>query len=332
MDILDGRFFEARRDPFTAMDATLPEVMPAKDAYEHFGGYKVTPTKFQARDPKGVIRTTDYRALWIENPKMSEPALVGVVKGRYHPVQPADFVQLWDKHLQVPVLAIGAAGKFGEQFFLVSELEPMTVKDEQIKTYLVGVAPMSGMGSISLRVTPYRPKCYNALQATAARAMMIAHISHTHEGVLEETGAWLRKLQQESEARKNLLEGDFNRMVMKEVNEELTALYAEKVFVMPREPRLVGPEARVAIREKDYETQKTSVLRQRKAFHELVEGRVTGGDSEAMQGNMFRLYNAATEVLQFRRGKDNSHYEGAIFGQRGREIERAYSVALELMK
>lgn len=326
-----------RQSIFQQMGVNTYSPMTAFEAYQVYGDYRVDIRPFKEdvqvwENGRLVTKTvdSDFRGIYIKDMHGADVRL-GEVKGRYAPIQPSQIVQLWDRYVKKPVVAMGSAGTLGQTFFLSSELGEMDIKGDMTTVYLVGESPMTGKGSIKVRITPVRHKCANMMQVAAARSVMTKNIPHTGQ-VLDNVGAWMSHLNTDIAARYQRIKQELHQMIETPVKVEDFTWFTETLFAKPEPPSEIGSTKDVERRKKEFKAHTSMAERRQGELKLLYEGRMTG--AEDLDESVYRLYQAAAELIQYRRGEKTvaKRAEQVLFGGRADAIARAYELSMQLVR
>ena len=92
--------------------------------------------------PSGPVAS--HKAI-IRRPCPGDPEhkVFAVVSAGYQLITPAQFCDLWDRHVKHPIETLGALGQ-GETFFVSTKLPSFAVKRDEVDNYMLGISPMTG--------------------------------------------------------------------------------------------------------------------------------------------------------------------------------------------
>lgn len=332
--LLDNRFFgkgphNARTSIFEQAGSALPVRVPASTAFEFFGEYEPEIIPLTAKLANGKELPTTSRGIFFNDKKkgLTHAATVGA---DYQFITPKNFCKLWDENVQLPIVAMGAKGKLGETFYIASDIGKLPIKGTDIQCNLMGVSPMDGRGSMSVRVTPVNMWCTNQMQASKRRALINARIPHKGD-IVGNTILWMKHLKSEVEEAQKLIAGDFAKMMEYELNTASLQDYMGMVYVLPEAPSQLGPIEIVEKRLEAHEAEVKLVNTKREAFQHLFEGLMTGNDFYD-SNNLFKAYNASAELAQYWKSKGSENKAvNSLLGTRAEEIENAYLAAVAML-
>lgn len=303
------------------------ETMPAREALAMFPDYEPRIEDLFRLDDFNMPQPTGFRGIFMNG--FEEP--LTVVKGRYTQVTPKAFVDLWDKHVKLPVMAMGAAGSMGEIFYLAADMGKLEIKNDPVQMFLMGTAPQ-GNRSTSVRITPVRMFCINQMHASRRRAVINANIAHNGK-IDENLSDWMHHLSVTVKERLKLVEKDFNTMIEADATQTRINTFIEKVYKLPTEQDFEAlPKAIGERRSKEYATHVSMIEGRRREFVRFYDGAMTGATN--LDGTMYRAYNAAVELAQYRKGISNEDNRAvsALFGKRAEEIEGIYEATMEIIR
>lgn len=286
----------------------------------------------------------------------SHPAVYGITGPDYSALQNKQIAALLDPLTDQYGLDTVAAAANGRDLLVVLKAEPVEVNGDELQEYMWFQDSKDGIRAVKCMLTPVRLFCTNQLVTGLRAASFQAQIKHT-EGVNDSAGFHLNIFKMMEGARRQLHES-FEAMGKHSLTaEDINELLA-RVFPDPKVPgrvrllhTLAGATARTdgsldetfrASLDADQlaatdlaQTNYEALLRQvpvlKADTRTLLEKFNDQHSGYANTGWAF--YNAVVELADFRgtKGSAENIAKSALFGDRSREKERAFSGVMTLL-
>lgn len=280
-----------------------------------------------ALEAEGMTWTADFRPLFLENesalggiePVASHRALVrtdsgavlGVHGGQYSPVQIADSFDGLQPLLDAGEARITRCGQLqgGKKVFVEATLERASgeVKlGDVVRTKIVARNSFDGTSPIDVAYVVERLRCFNGMTSMSRSALFRGR--HT-AGVHRELAKWRAEFAEHGASLEKQLQ-QWRKMTRRRVNDRTLAAYIREVL---------SPGAG---------SNEDTVVRGVDRIAELSE---TAPGAEP--GTLWGAVNAVTYWATHERGRsDDARETSVLFGTGGELIERATSVAVEIME
>ncbi len=284
--------------------------------------WEVSKTKLYT---EGGILVDDYYGIVRNVPK--KPAVLGVVKAGYTPLQNRDAFNFFDPLIKNGFLEYETAGSIGKGEIVwiltkIKENPSFAVCDnDEIKKYLLLSNSHDGQSAVSVKFTPIRVVCQNTLNLALERdeTTRIKHVASMH-----------LRLNFLSTAVEDILriytgaEENFKAMYDRKINEDQTWGYFDTLYPVMNE-RNVKTESQHKAREKNIKIQNMLM----NIYNSEINRKL------GIRGRLWAAYNAVTEYIdhpnEYKLG-DNRLLKRIWFGEGESQKARAYVIALELIK
>ena len=342
-EVLDDLFFADRNEP--AWHNILKQGLDAERRYSAveviaaLGGpaYLKLPLQTIAQRQDGShIEVPAYAIVRTPFGSHKDEAMMGLVKEGYHLVTPTDAADMWDlkvgKHIETAAFL-----REGKLFMMGCKLDPVDVRGDAVLTYLNMHIWMDGLTASTAITSPVKEVCMNTVQMAHQMAKQSARFVHD-QYILVRMGRWMgdvvdvaeHGLPALAEAMRHL--ADYRLQNPRaEVLHVLTAAYPAPARPEP-DPYLGKDYA--DLREKKWQQEARLITDRRSAALELFKGRGRGMDSLAMAGTAWGLYNAVTEVEDWRGGSkgpvSDARASAILVGERAEAKQRAWTAAVEV--
>lgn len=311
-NLFGERFFSHRQPAWHNLGLVCEDQVSAYDAASRIGLYEVQLQPLCL--PDGMV--VPQRAI-VRRPTADDPQVrvFGVVGPEYELLDPGTFARVWDEHVTRYVETVGVLGR-GEAMFITTKLPTFGVQDDEVNSYLMAANWMDGTRAIELRITPVRVVCQNTLIAALESFTYKYRVVHD-SGARDRMGSWLADMYERAIHQAEVLQETFSILAAKHVNDQEISFVLEKAYPGPKPVNPNAPPSVLVQRaEVNERTLRHAVLR-REAVLELFNGRGTGMDLVATRGTAWGLYNAVTELEDYRPGRSpRSIGESALFGGR----------------
>lgn len=303
----------------------------ARQAFEEIGTYEVGLAPVYAEMELGTDLASTTRLELPNRAIIRKPtwddastAVFGIVSDEYELVTPQDCVALWDEHVARPVSTMGAL-RDGRILFVTTELPTIDVKGDPVLNYMGLLSPMTGGDAASVEVFPIRIVCENTFKLAKSMATEVYRV--VHDGTAKEKlGAWLTDVYSEAVLKVEVIQEALNLLADHMVTEDETDRVLVETYPDPKAPRRDAPESVMRVREEGWVKGRENMARRREGARGLFLGDGTGMDLPATKGTAYGLYNAITEVEDWRRASRdvNSVTENLLIGPRADVKQRAF--------
>jgi phage/plasmid-like protein (TIGR03299 family) len=322
--IFGNRFASLRQPAWHNLGTVFQDPFTATEALHHMGGYDVValPVAPPADFPDMVVPYKHiYRLPTTDSPA---PVSFGVVGIDYTLITPADFAEVWDSAVSLPVETIGAL-KDGRIMFISTKLPAFDVKGDEVENYMLAVNGMDGSRSAAINVTPVRVVCQNTLSVAERVSTETYRIVHDEYAKVK-LAEWLATVQDRAIRTAEALREAFNVLASTKVSKTVAEKVVIDVYPDVRAPRNNAPPAVIAAREALRVADQKTQMAKREASVEGFLGAATGSNTKAFKGTAWGLYNAVVEVEDYRRyaqSATNAAYD-AVWGLRADAKQRAF--------
>ena len=328
--IFGNRFASLRQPAWHGLGTVFEDPFTATEALKHMGGYDVValPVAPPAEFPDMVVPFKHiYRLPTTDSPA---PVSFGVVGIEYTLITPADFAQIWDANVRLPVETIGAL-KDGRLMFISTKLPAFDVKGDEVDNYMLAVNGMDGSRSASINVTPVRVVCQNTLRVAESVSTETFRIVHDATAK-QRLGEWLAEVQDRAVRTADAIREAFNILAATKVNKTVAERVVIDVYPDIKPVRNNAPAEVLAAREAMRLSDMKNILARREAALEGFAGAATGADTKAFKGTAWGLDNSIVEVedySRFAQSATNAAYD-AMFGARATAKQRAFDQLLTI--
>lgn len=174
--------FSVREKPWHGLGTIIDEAVSSAQALELAGlnwTVRQEPVIYKGQDSgyKMNIRSTDDKVL-------------GVVGGRYKPVQNADAFAFTDELIGGGDVVYETAGSLstGRRVWMLAKMPDTRILDDVVEPYLCLTNSHDGFGSLKVCMTPIRVVCQNTLNLALQKASRTWNVRHTGniEGKIKE--------------------------------------------------------------------------------------------------------------------------------------------------
>lgn len=335
-NLFSNRFYQNRTVPaWHGLGINSNEPMTATEALARVGSY-TTELRPLYVEIDGQPQQTEYQQI-VRLPTPDDPVhrLFGAPEGKHFElIGPEAAVALWDANVHdldnqpVSLETFGVLGK-GERLFMSARLPGMSVKGDEIDSYLLYDNPLYGR-SLGVYVVPVRVVCQNTLTAAIGKAVQTKQVTHT-TGAGRYIGKWLSEVYGNALQTVALMEQAFSVLAAKPVKDVDVQWIVDTVYPMPKRPSDEGRSRRtLETRLAMYEYQHDLTTRIRRSVMDLYNGAGVGFDSPAVKGTAFGAWNAVAEFETYRKGSLEKAGLKVVSGDRGRRIRTAFDLALDV--
>lgn len=258
-------------------------------------------------------------------PDDNQVRMFGMVNMDYTLLTPQDFCQIWDNSVPQSLETLGILGH-GEEMFLTIKLPSVSIKGDDVDNYLLAVNDMSGKEKMLVKVTSVRVVCQNTLMVAKGQSTLAYKIAHNaeiketlHDNLVNVFSSAVRKSEEISVI--------FKALANKRVTPEEIETVLNFSYPLPFLKENPTQEDR-----NFYERIAEAMEARKLAALDLFRGRGKGSETEAAVGTAWGLYNAITELENFREGhNDKTVSRGVLFGSRGYAMSSAYKAVVNLL-
>ena len=338
-NLLGQRFYNRSSKPAwhrLGLNAGDTDYRTAREAVEAIGGIYHVEKREITFPLSGVATPTGYSFI-VRSPIAEDPheRIFGTpVPNDYEIITPDQAVTIYDESVKdasgrtAPVETAGVLGK-GERLFITTRLPfTMSIRGDEVVSYLLFDNPMAHGNAAAAYVTPVRTVCQNTLIAGVAEASEKRKIPH-HKGAARVMAEWLAGIYERALAASGILQDAYNKLAQTRINEDQVQWVVDALYPDPKQPSFKDTATRsMEDREKWYEYGLGYAQQQRKLVKDLYNGKGVGMDTDAVKGTAFGLYNAAAEFESYRRsrGGEDKSTESLIAGERARRIRTAFAL------
>ena len=321
-NIFGDRFYSLRQPAWHGLGTVSEEEHSAVEAFGLAGIYHIYLENLYTATGLSV----GSRAI-VRSPVPDDPLrrIFGIVGPEYEMITPLETCSIYDEKVGQPIETVGALGT-GETFFLTTKMPSWDIVGDQVDNYLLIVAPMMG-GANEIRFTPVRVVCQNTLVAAKAETTQFYRVKHD-AGAKDRFSEWLGYGYQEVFQSAARLRELFGFLAKTKVNEEVIDFVLKEAYPDPKPPRQDAPDYVVKGRWLTFEANKLYQENQRSLALQLFQGAGMGQDTVAANGTAWGLWNAITELEDYRgsdRGSnDPARWRDSLFGYRASVKENAY--------
>lgn len=243
-------------------------------------------------------------------------SVLGVVGGRYEPVQNRDAFNFFDPLVERDEAMFHTAGVLGrgEKIWLLAKLPDyirVGKKGDPVEKYVLLYNSHDGSSHIVCKLSAIRVVCSNTLSAALSGTEQEVRIKHTASAA--EKLAEAHKLLGLTNHLYQQLDYIFNRMALRKVTGQQLVEYVKTL--VPD-----NPEAE-------------SNARTENMRNKIIEIHDAKADAAIHRGNLFGAFNSVTELVDHQASKDpNKHLRSIWFGGSGEQLKlRAFKLAESML-
>ena len=276
----------------------------------------------------GFLQVPDWFATCRNDlPKADADRALGMVRGRYHPIQNLECFGIGDALLGESGARWETAGtlKNGRIVYMTAILpEGLTVKGDHLNKYLLIRSSHDGSCALEIMFTPVRVVCWNTLTWAISGAKTRAQIRHT-----------TKASDQIAEAKRVLFEADqyfesaqtvMQSLARTAIDDRFVTAYLKALYPDRKDPK-TGEEVA-----------STRMTNKRDRIAALFNGEQKGADHPAIRGTAYGLLNAVAEYIDHDRtirvcnGRtaEEARLDSVVFGTGARERDRAVAALTRL--
>lgn len=329
-DIYSGKFYTPRAKPawhtINVLNDLQIEDKPrqASEVLQLIGEsrYEMLPLSFTL----GIQQYPVEQMVIIRHPEGEEtkPQVMGVVGEDYSPIYPSTAAAIWDAKVGIPVETFGILAN-GAKVFISGILPKISVKGEEVETYLILYSPLTGNEAATGLVAATRVVCQNTLHMALGEGKSNFRVPHS-KGAALRLGNWLQDTYRGALESVTILRESYNQLATKKVSDTQIQWIAEQVYKFPNEPKpndaLLTPWAE---RMESWEYRMDWTRRAHKEINLLFNGKGYGLDNPELMGTAWYGLQAFSEFATYRRGTVESMAHNVLVGDRAREIRKSYT-------
>lgn len=321
-NLFNERFWSYRQPAWHGFGYISDTPMGAQEAFSTMTPYSVSLESLVTASGN----LTSYRAIVRDPvPDDPQPVIFGIVGGSYVLVEPQRFCEIYDDTIGQPIETLGALGK-GEKLFLSTKLPSWSVRGDDLDNYLITLCPYDGVSAILVFISHVRPVCQNTVRLARQQSTEVYRIIHG-TNVEQYLETWMAGLYQRALSRSEHIQLALETLANLQIQNIQVPRIIDEIYPIPPEPMKNAPPEIMEKREAEWEWVRKSVLRSRDAVQALFSGLGTGLDTPATKGTAYGLFQAVAEWENYRpTSNEESRGANILFGDRGRQIERAYSI------
>jgi hypothetical protein len=151
------------------------------------------------------------------------------------------------------------------------------------------------------------------------------------KNVEKKLAEWLGGLAERALQRRELAIENFSLFARTPLARTQVDYVIKQVYPMPAQVAFNAPDSIIEERQHTRDKVVESVEEYRRSVMDLFEGKMVGYD-QLTGGTAWALYNAVTELENYRKGPAESRGENILFGTRGKRMETAFAELLEIAK
>ena len=299
----------------------------AIDGFVSLGEYDVelvpVYTSVEGDGPESYL--ADPRHLAIK--RTDNGQIFDVVSSNYRLLGPSQFASLLDEHItDRPECFAHLRG--GRMQICVYPLDTTSVMGDVDDHHLIFINDMSGYRAVRAIIGSYRGLCTNGLVYVDANGVgKIFHDRHIEANFTK----WLTYIPDQAAKRIALMTEAYEELAKVSLTsiEYTVREIINRVYREPEPVNTFGPADVVAERERKYEQELAKILTIRGEALALYQGAGTGMDHPACQGTAWGLFQAFTELEEYRPGRNVA--ESNIAGQRQENKLRAYNIITDVL-
>lgn len=358
--ILGQRFESRAESAWHNLGNVFPETehVTIEEATDRVAGdilFKKAPLFYFDNDAAKAVRLDD-RFVVLRKPTPDDPEMrqIGTVGKNWKVQQYPDYAKAMNSLSDdYPVETAGVLG-VGEHMFMALRGPDMGLKgpggfEDPIRNYFVVELNQSPGNSHHVLHTPVRVVCSNTLSMAKGQANINIRVPHTGDPArtIKFVADIVGKFRQREEKSREIFEAFMGRVL----NPDEFAQIVARTFPRPTKPRKVRmldsmsddqraalmADAKQRLQLESYiaaeESWKVGIERTdrlRKVMRDLAER--FNDQHPAVANTAWMAYNAATELADWREGREQSIGSSVLFGARMQEKVRAFDSCLELVK
>lgn len=340
-NILGQRFYNNRTQPaWHGLGVNTEEAHTASEALTRLGIYKVEKRPMFIHYD-GASRRSDWYALMREPiPEDPEWRQFGTpVTEDYELVDPQTCAAAWDESVRdangspVAIETFGVLGK-GERIFISVKLpRTISVRGDEVDTYLLYDNPMTNGFSAGGYTTGVRVVCQNTLNAALRSTYQGFTVTHTN-GAIDRLKKWLQQIYSTALLQTDILNESYNLLAATPANDDQAKWVIERTYELPKFPDPTDPEDRgtldIESRMQRYDREKALIQRLRDKAFGFWAGEGTGMNAASCSGTAFGVWNAVTELETYRKGEITKATAQLLNGARADRIQNSFKLAVNV--
>lgn len=290
--------------------------------------WKVSKSPVEFAVSGGAVKSFDKKFVTYRE---DSHAPLGIVGADYPIVQNKQAGQLLDAVVGEAGAHYHTAGYLGDgqKVWMLIKLPGVlrVLKDDIVEKYLLCANGHDGLMSFWILETPIRVVCQNTLMSAIGQKNKTSFRAvHSKEMVLDVKS--IREKMGYAAEKFNVLEQAYQAMAKQSLTSGADRTYFKEVIGWPRVPIAVGSQ----VTELDDAAASTRMKNRLDDLLALFD-QGKGTEITGVKGTVWGAYNAVTEYADYFNGKKNdTRANSTLFGAGAQMKERAYSLAMELVK
>lgn len=165
--------FSVRETPWHGLGTIVAEALTSEEAL------KLAGLDWTVRQEELVYNGTNTG--YMLNVRDTDNSLLGIVRGRYVPVQNLPAFSFMDKLASDGVVTYETAGSLasGKRIWMLAKMDPKNILGDIVEPYMLLMNSHDGFGCLKVCMTPVRVVCQNTLNLALGRAKRTWAIRHS---------------------------------------------------------------------------------------------------------------------------------------------------------
>ena len=348
-EILGERFIGRSKPAWHNLGTVFGEgeqLLASEAARRIAGDIQVRPRELYYRDQDGLLVKVDGHQAIVRSPLPDDPKekIFGITTEKWHPVAYPDLAGALDELSKKYKVETCGLIQDGSLMFLSLRGPDFSVKGDQMQDYFIANLSNQPGNSHKVLASPVRVVCFNTNMAADSRASINLRVTHS-AGAKEKI-----KLAADLVAKFKEMTGKMRETFESFAETPVTAEGLEAIlnaaFPDPRIPaelRLlqtaVGNSQEQGALKEALGTQFNRILKAQETYDKAKDRTVVLRTASKerfelfeprnQRGTVWAAYNAATEVSDWREGRNAD--EGTVWGGRAREKAHAFTAATALV-
>lgn len=263
---------------------------------------------------------------------------LGVVKGRYTPVQNIDMFDFLDECAKDKVIEFDTAGCLdrGNKCFIAARVPQLTIvgADDAVENYIVLFNSHDGTSGFKIMYTPVRMVCFNKLNSAIRNSEEYFTFKHTKN--ITDKMRYAKELIRMSIQKIQDSEVIFDRMFNVKIKDSQVEELFSKIVLTEEEIKNVKETGHtlkevidknyMAITDAEISTRKANMLYQINEYYNIGLGQ------SKIQGTVWGAYNAVSGYCcNCTNIEGEKRMNSLMFGESSNKIREAYKECLELI-
>jgi hypothetical protein len=290
--------------------------------------------------PDGTLVATKNKHIVLTEPgkagKDDKQVSLGVVAGKYRPLQTPDFLRnfdfLFDKFPPYALVSTGGGRQHGV-VLRPQDLPKATKLNEDMEVGYMLLNDRTGKGGISIRPIIQRLVCTNGMVAMHAGKQSVLRMPHTERGLMEMERR--KQLMHDLSVEPGEVLKTYELLVQRQVSVAQVQKVVEQIHVMPKKPvqlirpdKYTGDERQAA--QASYEATMSRINQQRSVVLALNEYENDTASSH-LRGTAWLAWQAIVEEADYNHhGGQPTSTTGMWLGAAATEQEKGFKLLLEV--